>query len=122
MTIFTTARALALTLSFAATPLVAEGLSFEPVAPVGLNAAATQKVAAWQAQMPAAMPAFAQNGYGAYGAFAVPKGASLEDPSEFAVMAGLDTVETAKAATLEACTQQTGRDCVLIGLLLPGDG
>ncbi|MCB1336512.1 MAG: hypothetical protein KDK10_03305 [Maritimibacter sp.] len=109
---------LALGLGLAATPLLAEGLAFEPVAPEGLDAAATEMVAALQANLPGQMPAFEQQGYGYYGAIAVPKGVDLK-PELLSSVANFATPEEAAKGVLEACLQQTGAECTVIGMLVP---
>lgn len=115
------APALSLTLALAATPLAAGPLGFEPVAPEGLDAKATQMVEALQAGMPGQMPAFEANGFGYYGAIAVPKGVAL-NPELLSSVANLDSLDAASAGVLEACEAQTGRECTVIGFLVPAEG
>ena len=95
-----------------------KALAFEAVAPEGLDAEAAQIVAALQANMPAQIGLFEQNGYGHYGALAVPKGVALK-PELLSSVANADTPEAAQAAVLEACAQQNGTECTVIGLLVP---
>lgn len=112
--------ALAATASIAAGPVGAEtgAPSFEPVTPEGLDAKAGQMVAALQASMPGQMAAFAAQGFGAYGALAVPVGVALT-PQSLASAANLDSIEAAKAKTLEVCKAQNNAACTVIGLILP---
>lgn len=102
-----------------AAPSFAAGLTFEPVAPEGLDASAAEMVAALQAGMPGQMAAFEQAGFGHYGALAVPKGVELK-PELLSSVANADSPEAARGAVLEACQQQTGATCTVIGLLMPG--
>ncbi len=100
-------------------PLHAEGgLAFQPVAPEGLDATATEMVAALQAGMPAQMAAFEQAGFGFYGALAVPQGVELA-PEKLASVANHATPDAAQSAVLEVCAEQTGVECTVIGLLVP---
>lgn len=111
--------ALALGLSLAASPLFAEGLGFEPVAPEGLDAAALERVARLQGGMPAQLPMFEQAGYGYYGAIAVPKGVELK-PELLASVANLASTDEAREAVLNVCREQTGSACTVIGYIVPG--
>lgn len=118
---------LALGLLFAgvvAAPGLADGLTFEPVTPEGLDASATEIVAALQGRMPGQMAAFEQQGYGAYGAMAVPVGVALE-PETFAYWVGMSvtlaSVEDARNMALEDCENKNGMSCTVIGLLVPAD-
>ena len=111
--------ALALGLSLAATPLFAEGLGFEPAEPEGLDAAALERVAQLQENMPAQLPMFEQAGYGFYGAIAVPKGVELT-PELLASVVNLASTDEARDAVLQACLEQTGTECTVIGYIVPG--
>jgi|GEM_PF-3339540 len=108
----------------AALPGLAEGLTFEPVTPEGLDAGATEIVATLQDRMPGQMPAFEQQGYGAFGAMAVPVGVAL-DPETFAQWVGLSvtlgSVEDARSMALEDCQTKNGSSCTVIGLLVPAE-
>ena len=115
------ATALTLSYVFAETPLLAEGLGFEPVAPEGLDAKAGQMVKALQDGMPGQMPAFEAQGFGYYGAIAVPKGVELK-PELLSSVANLDSRDAAATGVLDACKVQTGTDCTVIGYLVPADG
>lgn len=115
------APALTFALSLAALPTVAGNLGFEPVAPVGLDARATQMVEALQAGMPGQMAAFEAQGFGAFGAIAVPKGVELK-PELLSSVANLDSRDAALAGVLEACQAQTGAACTVIGYLVPAGG
>ncbi|GKY87876.1 hypothetical protein [Sinisalibacter aestuarii] len=108
----------ALGLSFAAVPLFAGALAFEPVAPEGLDATAEQMVEALQAGMPAQMAAFEAQGFGSYGAIAVPKGVELK-PELLASVANHESAEAARIAVLDACSELTGAECTVIGLIVP---
>lgn len=115
--------ALGLTLATAiATPLLAEtgGLAFQPVDPDGLDAKAAEMVVALQQGMPAQMAAFAQQGFGAYGALAVPMGVALT-PELLSSVANFDTADAAREGVLKACETQTGADCTVIGLIVPAE-
>lgn len=113
--------ALTVSLVLAATPLLAEGLGFEPVEPEGLDAKASQMVKALQDGMPGQMPAFEAQGYSYYGAIAVPKGVELK-PELLSSVANLDSRDAAAAGVLDACKVQTGTDCTVVGYLVPADG
>ena len=115
------AMTLTLGLSFAAGPLLAEGLGFEPVAPEGLDAKAAQMVEALQTGMPGQMPAFEAQGFGYYGAIAVPKGVALK-PELLSSVANLDSRAAAAEGVLAACKTQTGTECTVIGYLVPAGG
>ena len=115
------AATLTLTLALAATPLLAEGLGFEPTEPEGLDAKATQMVKALQDSMPGQLPAFEAQGYGFYGAIAVPKGVELK-PELLSSVANLDSREAAAAGVLDACKAQTGYDCTVVGYIVPAEG
>ncbi|MCB1350923.1 MAG: hypothetical protein R3D59_16830 [Paracoccaceae bacterium] len=114
------AAALTLSLGLAA-PLFAEGLGFEPVAPEGLDAKAGEMVKALQDGMPGQLPAFEAQGYGYYGALAVPMGVALK-PELLSSVANLDSREAAAAGVLDACKAQTGYDCTVVGYLVPAGG
>ena len=105
-----------------ATAATAEGLAFEPIDPEGLDPAALEVVEKAQASMPGQMAFFAQGGFLAYGAVAVPQGTEL-DPANVAdwlvMRQALETADAAKAAVLEGCEAQTGTACTLIGVILP---
>lgn len=102
-----------------AAPSFAEGLTFQPVAPQGLDAASVELVVVLQAGMPGQMAAFEQAGFGHYGALAVPTGVALT-PELLSSVANAETPEAAQSAVLDACAQQTGAACTVIGLLMPG--
>jgi hypothetical protein len=111
---------LVLAAALAATPLaaLADGLAFKSVDPQGLDGKAQAMVAALQASMDSQMPAFEQNGYGYYGALAVPQGMELKPELLFSV-ANFDTTDAAEKAVIEACKAQTKASCTVIGLLVP---
>ncbi len=112
---------LALGLTFAATPLLAGGLMFEPVAPEGLDAKTEAVVARMQEGLSGKMETFEQAGYGAFGAIAVPVGRSLEGGVMSAV-ANHESPEAARAAVREGCKAQWhADDCTVVGLLLPAE-
>lgn len=113
--------ALSLSLALAGTPVLAEGLGFEPVAPQGLDAKAGRMVKALQDSMPTQLPAFEAQGYGYFGAIAVPKGVELK-PDLLSSVANLDSREAAAAGVLDACKAQTGIECTVIGYLVPAGG
>jgi hypothetical protein len=71
--------------------------------------------------MPGQMPAFEAQGYGYFGAIAVPKGVALK-PELLSSVANLDSREAAYSGVLEACKAQTGADCTVIGYLVPAGG
>ena len=112
---------LACVMTLAAAPLAAENLGFEPVAPQGLDAKAAEMVQALQAGMPGQMPAFEAQGFGYYGAIAVPMGVALA-PELLSSVANLASRDAASAGVLEACKAQTGKDCTVIGYLVPAGG
>jgi len=113
--------ALAFSMALAAAPTLAEGLGFEPVDPDGLDAKAGQMVKALQAGMPGQLPAFESQGFGYYGAIAVPMGVELK-PELLSSVANLDSRDAAAAGVLDACKTQTGADCTVIGYIVPADG
>lgn len=113
--------AVSLSLALAGMPLLAEGLGFEPVAPEGLDAKAGQMVKALQASMPSQMSAFEAQGYGYYGAIAVPKGVELK-PELLSSVANLGSRDAAVEGVLDACKAQTGFDCTVVGYLVPAGG
>lgn len=118
------AAALILTLAlgaFSAAPLLADGLGFEPVEPEGLDAKAGQMVRALQDSMPGQLPAFEAQGYGFYGAIAVPKGVALK-PELLSSVANLDSRDAAAVGVLDACKAQTGFDCTVVGYIVPAEG
>jgi len=117
----TLAPALVFCLTLAASPLFADGLAFEAVAPEGLDAEAAEMVDALQAGMPAQLPAFEAQGFGAYGAIAVPMGVALK-PEFLSSVANLDNRDAASAGVLEACLAQTGAECTVVGFLVPAGG
>lgn len=107
---------LALGLVLAAVPVAADGLRFEPVAPQGIGADRAANVQKFQASIGAAQLAAMQaQGYGAYGAMAIP----VSQPGNPVTVANLADQAAAEAAALDACKGQTGGTCTLIGLLLP---
>lgn len=107
---------LALGLALAASPLVAQGLAFEPVTPQGLPEDRAANVVAFQASIsPEQLAAMEAEGYGAFGAIAIP----LAMPGAPVTMANLATQAEAEAAVLAACQEQTGSECTLIGRLVP---
>lgn len=111
---------LALGLALTATPLLGEGLAFEPTTPDGLDATALERVAVLQTGLPGQMPAFEAQGYTAWGAILVPQGVEIT-PQTLAAVQGLPDAEAATAEGLKICAQQFGTDCTVIGLLVPGD-
>ena len=58
------------------------------------------------------------NGFGAFGAFAVPQGVAL-DETKVSVSANTASTDEAGAAALDACQAVTGTACTLIGYLVP---
>lgn len=111
--------ALTLALGFAAAPLLAGGLAFEPVAPEGLSADRAANVVAFQASIGASqLEAMEAGGYGAYGAIAIP----IAVPGSPVTTANLASQADAAAAALEACKTQTGTACTVIGYLVPAGG
>lgn len=119
MTKTPTIPALALALTLAATPLLAGGLAFEPVVPDGLPADRAANVAAFQASIgPDQLAAMEAEGYGAYGAIAIP----IAMPGAPVTLANLPSQAAAEAAVLEACKSQAGTACTVIGYLLPAGG
>ncbi|MEJ1997816.1 MAG: hypothetical protein P8X76_06595 [Maritimibacter sp.] len=112
----------------AATPgLAADGLSFQSVEPEGLSEDAMLAVTSVQGVMPAQMPAYEQQGFSYYGAFAVPKGQELglsaaEMAKWLVIKANTETLEEAKTGVLESCVELTNaEDCTLIGLMVPAE-
>lgn len=109
--------ALVLGLSLAASPLLAGGLVFEPVTPEGIAADRVANVEKFQQTIGAEQLAGLEaQGYGAFGAMAIPV-AMAGNP---VTVANLADRAAAEEAALVACKEQTGTDCTLIGVILPG--
>ncbi|HHC29221.1 MAG TPA: hypothetical protein ENK80_01480 [Rhodobacterales bacterium] len=63
----------------------------------------------------AQLAAMQAQGYGAYGAMAIP----VSQPGNPVTVANLADQAAAEKTVLEACKTQTGSTCTLIGLILP---
>ena len=110
---------LACGLTLAASPLVAGGLAFEPVAPEGISADRVANVEKFQQSISTAqLAAMEAQGYGAYGAIAIP----VAMPGNPVTVATLADRNAARAAALDACKAETGTDCTVIGYLVPAGG
>ena len=117
--IFAATAALSFSLAFAAAPLAAGELAFEPVAPKGISADRVAGVEKFQASIGASqLAAMETQGYGAYGAIAIPV-AKRGNPL---TMANLPDRGAAEAAVLDACKAETGTACTVIGFLVPAGG
>ncbi len=118
MTRFRTIPALSLVSILAASPLAADGLAFEPVTPEGLPGDRMDGVKQFQASIGAdQLAAMEAQGYGAWGAIAIPA-AKRGNP---VTVANLPDRAGAKAAALEACKDEAGTGCAVIGFLVPGE-
>ncbi|PIE06512.1 MAG: hypothetical protein CSA74_12065 [Rhodobacterales bacterium] len=103
----------------AATPVAADGLAFEPVAPEGLSSERMAGVKQFQASIGEdQLAAMKAEGQGAWGAIAIPV-ARRGDP---VTVANLPDRAGARAAVLEACEAKAETGCAVIGFFVPGDG
>jgi hypothetical protein len=94
------------------------GMVFYPVAPVGLDDAAIEKVTALQNGLAGQMAGFEAAGYGYYGALAVPQGVGLT-PESLIMTQGLHSPEAAQVTVLAQCKEAHSTECTLVGLTLP---
>lgn len=109
----------AFALALTALPAVADGLAFEPVAPEGISAERAANVEKFQQSISGdQLAAMQAQGYGAFGAIAIP----VAKPGNPVTVATLADRDAARAAALDACKDQTGTDCTLIGYIVPADG
>ena len=110
------AASLALVLT---TPAIADGLAFEAVVPEGISAERVANVEKFQASISAAqLAAMEAQGYGAYGAIAIP----VAKPGNPVTLANLADRDAARDAALATCKSETGTTCTVIGYLVPAGG
>ena len=120
MSLFARAAAAAFALALA-TPVLADGLTFEPAEPEGLDETALAAVqdVLW-VNLPGQMVTFEQAGFAAFGAVLVPVGVEL-GPETLSAVQGLADREAAKEAGLAACAAQFATGCTVIGYLVPAE-